>query len=196
MDEKLTIEALADELGVTKVKVKEALEMKSMTPNATELTDEQEATVRNFDFAAPDVAVVEKKAPKKKGPVTFYWRSKKRPSFTLGKEFDSNGNEIPAVTRIGKNGVMILNPADAGDARMIKHLKKHSGNEANGGIKFANFELALPEDGSIANRFDKLMGLNPHTLTQLAAEKMNGSVIKAGQLTDGQKIEVILGLGE
>jgi hypothetical protein len=190
MDEKMTIETLADELSVSRADLKTALKIPATAANKTELTDEQAEAGRAFDFKAQEKQV------KTDEPVTFYWRSKKRPSFTLGREAIGDGTFLPVFTRAGVNGVMHLRHSNREDARMIKYLRAHLGNEKNGGIKFTEFKLTAPDSGSPASKLDELYALPIHTLTQLAADKSGGSLIKAGAMTTGQKIEAILNLAE
>ena len=203
--EEYTIETLAAELGIDRPILKKILKLQSTMPNATVLTAEQVETVKAA--VAPDGSQSEPPAPSaqptppapkpvEKDEVVFCWPKMKKASFSIGRKDDA-GNVLPAIRRQAVNGVMRLSNKNKDDAIMIAHLRKHGANQANGGTRFAEFKGAIDSDGTkVGGRIQELMAMQPRTLTQLAADCLDGNLVKAQLLPVGDQIALVLGLNE
>jgi len=203
--EEYTIETLAAELGIDRPVLKEILELQSTMPNATLLTSEQVETVRaaiapsGATSAPPTAAKAPTAAPKpaEKDEVVFCWPKMKKAAFSIGRR-DDDGNLLPAIRRQAVNGVMRLSKKNKEDAIMIAHLRKHGANQANGGTRFAEFKGSIEQSGTkVGGRIQELlMAMQPRTLTQLAADCLDGDLVKAQLLPVGDQIALVLGLNE
>lgn len=184
MGEAITIGSLAKELKIKPKAVKELLELAGNTANTTELTDEQvQAVIKN----APAPTVED---------VVYTWPRMKRASFNIGRKA-KDGTVLPTIKRAAQNGVLRLNPADPEDALVIAHLEKHRDNQANGGTRFARLNAVIADGGTDAGaRINDLMALPARTLTQLAADELDGDLVAAQTMSRGDQIALVLGMSD
>jgi hypothetical protein len=196
----MTITKLAEQLNTDTPTVKMILGLAKNVPNDTEVSEAQivEATEGIAMLGQSPEKEPEAKTPKakkKSSVVTYYWPKIKRASFILGSQTNPDGSPRRCIKRSAKNGIMVLDPANAEDNAMIDYLDKHSGNEANGGNKFARFEQFVAGEGTpISKKINELLSLPLRTLQQMAAEKLDGSLVKAANMSTGEMIDLILEL--
>lgn len=133
--------------------------------------------------------VVEKepevKAPEKK-QVVFFWKDKRNLSFSVPTIMGADKRIVKEGSfYMSENSVLRLNVGV--DDEAIEILRKHRGNEANGGNAFAEMDSLVPKDKDQGTNLDKLMALEINTLANMV-----GGAVADFRKSKGQLITEIL----